>query len=447
MATRLTGRKAEGYWRDEGVKREVLVVAHDRVGQAMAGPGIRAVELARALAEHHSVRLAAPVGSEPVDSGMPFFEFDGARGATIDAALEGTEVVVTDPLPPAVARRIPDGSRRWLVDLYNPEPFEGLEAHRLGRGAVHRRILDVVRTDRLLFAAQTGSAFLCANDRQRDMWLGFLAAERRLGSARYDTDPEGRHLIEVVPFGVPTEPPRRGPPLLRGELFSEDARILLWSGGLWDWLDPLTVLRALTILREADERWVCAFIGTVRPVGGTHFKTGERAVRLADELGLTAQGAVRFVDWLPYSERAGPLLEADAAICAHFRTMETRFAVRTRLFDAVWAGLPIVSTDGDHWSDLVRAHGLGEIAPPEQPEALAAAAQKVVKRGREHYAPALEALAEEHRWPRVAAPLARLIDGAAGLPAAAAPLGARLLTARHSTAQQVHRFWRRLGRD
>jgi glycosyltransferase involved in cell wall biosynthesis len=438
--------KAEGYWRDEGVKREVLVIAHDRVGPAMAGPGIRAVELARALAEHHSVRLAAPVGSEPIDDGMPFFEFDGARGGTIREALRGAEVVFSDPLPPAVARCIEDGSRRWVVDLYNPEPFEGLEAHRLGRGPLHRRALDVVRIDRLLFAAQTGSAFVCANERQRDMWLGFLAAERRLDSGRYDADPEGRNLIETVPFGVPAEPPRPGPALLRGELFGADARILLWGGGLWDWLDPLTVLRALSILRDGDRRWVCAFIGTVRPVGGAHFKIGEQTTQLAEDLGLTEAGAVKFVDWLPYAARGGPLLEADAAVCAHLRTMETRFAVRTRLFDALWARLPIVSTDGDHWSDLVRARGLGAIAPPEQPKALAAAAQVVVERGRQHYAPALEALAEEHRWPRVAGPLARLIDRAGELPPAAAPLGARLLSARHTTAQRVNRVRRLLGR-
>jgi glycosyltransferase involved in cell wall biosynthesis len=305
----------------------------------------------------------------------------------------------------------------------------------------------VVRIDRLLFAARTGSAFVCANERQRDMWLGFLAAERRLDSGRYDADPEGRNLIETVPFGVPAEHPRPGPALLRGELFADDARILLWSGGLWDWLDPLTVLRALSILRRADERWACAFIGTVRPVGGAHFKVGEHTSRLADELGLTAAGAVKFVDWLPYAARGGPLLEADAAVCAHLRTMETRFAVRTRLFDALWARLPIVSTDGDHWSDLVRGRGLGEIAPPEQPEALAEAARAVVERGRQHYAPALEALAEEHLWARVAKPLARLIDEASRLPPAASPVGARLLSARHATAQRVNRFRRLLGRS
>ena len=150
----------------------------------------------------------------------------------------------------------------------------------------------------------------------------------------------------------------------------------MWCGGLWDWLDPLTVLKALALLREKDERWCCAFIGTVRPFGGDHFVMVERARKLADSLGLKSSGAVHFIDWIPYEQRGAPLLEADAAVCAHFKTMETRFAVRTRLFDAVWAGLPIVTVEGDEWEEWVTDRRLGEVAPPQDPTALAAAAAR-----------------------------------------------------------------------
>lgn len=406
----------------------------------MAGPAVRAMELARVLAEEHSVRLAAPFG-ESVDPGIPLHRYDRSRGATLREALEGVDVVFSDPLPPAVARTIPDGKRRWIVDFYNPEPFEGLESYRVARGQLERRALDLIRGDRLLFAAQLASAFVCANERQRDMWLGFLAAERRVASQRYDSDPEGRNLIEVVPFGVPEEPPRAGEPMLRGKLFPEDAKILLWSGGLWDWLDPLTVLEALVLLRAEDERWVAAFIGTVRPFGGDHFTMVERAMRLAEELGLSAAGAVQFIDWIPYEERGGPHLEADAAVCAHFKTMETRFAIRTRLFDAAWAGLPIVTVEGDVWERWVRERRLGEVAPAQDPAALAAAAARVAANGREHYQEGLRAFAAEHRWATVAAPLKRLVEAADELPPArSATLGARAMAARHAAAQRAYRY-------
>ena len=48
-----------------------------------------------------------------------------------------------------------------------------------------------------------------------------------------------------------------------------------------------------------------------------------------------------------------------SAVSAHFDDIETRFAFRTRLLDYFWAGLPIVTTDGDVLGDLVLEAALG----------------------------------------------------------------------------------------
>lgn len=46
----------------------LLIISHDVVGQRMAGPGIRAWELARVLAIHAEVTLLAP---QPIDLTAP----------------------------------------------------------------------------------------------------------------------------------------------------------------------------------------------------------------------------------------------------------------------------------------------------------------------------------------------------------------------------------------
>lgn len=58
-----------------------------------------------------------------------------------------------------------------------------------------------------------------------------------------------------MPFGVPAVAPVRvtetgRPPALRGALpgVPADAEILLWGGGLYDWLDPATLVRAVGLL-------------------------------------------------------------------------------------------------------------------------------------------------------------------------------------------------------
>jgi glycosyltransferase involved in cell wall biosynthesis len=428
-----------------GDSRTVVVITRDRVGPMMAGPGIRASELARVLSVEHRVRLAAPEGSTAVDSRVEFLTYDVTQGATLRPALRGADVVISQPLPLTLARSVPGEGRRWIVDLYSPDPFERLEAPD-SASRLEQRQWDIARIDRVVFAVHAATALICATERQRDMWLGFLAARGRVNSTVYAADPEGRDLIDVVPFGIPDEPPKAGPPLLRGGRFPDDSRILLWGGGLWDWLDPLTVLRSLALLRQQDDRWRGAFIGTERPVWGSGFKMSGRAAELAQDLGLAGEGAVEFIDWVLYAERGVPLLEADVAVCAHFKTMETRFALRTRLLDAVWAGLPIVSTAGDVWSELIETRRLGETVVPGDPAAFAEAVATVAENGKASYADALQSMAEELRWPRVARPLFRLIERSDDLSPSRVPARVRFLSARQLATERAAREWKRLRR-
>src|SRR5205814_489039 len=120
---------------------------------------------------------------------------------------------------------------------------------------------------------------------QRDLWLGFLAALGRIDEHQYARDPTLRSLVDVVPFGMPTEPPLSAGPVLKGvvEGIGRDDRVLLWGGGIWDWLDPLTVIRAVAALPRDDVRLF--FLGTRHPHPGMReMPVARRARELADEL-------------------------------------------------------------------------------------------------------------------------------------------------------------------
>src|SRR5215208_665957 len=110
----------------------LVLVSPDRVGPRMAGPGIRYFELARRLAAAHDVLLAAPTGSEAI--GAPALAvYEPGRRESLHRLLAPGQVVVAPPLATRLAGRLTSGDRRWIVDLYNPELFEGLEFQK-GRG-------------------------------------------------------------------------------------------------------------------------------------------------------------------------------------------------------------------------------------------------------------------------------------------------------------------------
>jgi hypothetical protein len=116
-----------------------------------------------------------------------------------------------------------------------PYPLEGLEMNRylspddrLHSGDEGVAVLQT--------AFQAGDFFLCASEEQRDLWLGLLMAQGRVNHLNYDADPTLRRLIDVVPFGLPAEPPRHTKNVLKGVLpgIAPDDQVILWGGGIWE---------------------------------------------------------------------------------------------------------------------------------------------------------------------------------------------------------------------
>jgi hypothetical protein len=75
-------------------------------------------------------------------------------------------------------------------------------------------------------------------------------------------------------------------------------------------------------------------------------------------------------NWVDFDDRQNYLLDADLGVSTHFQHVETTFSFRTRILDYLWAGLPIVTTEGDSFGDLVAAENLGASVPERDQAAL-----------------------------------------------------------------------------
>jgi hypothetical protein len=134
---------------------------------------------------------------------------------------------------------------------------------------------------------------------------------------------------------------------------------------------------------------------------------GARTRSLAGALGLTGEHVFFNEDWVPYNDRQNWLLDADCGVTTHHEHVETTFAFRTRVLDYLWAGLPIVTTDGDAFADLVRRDRLGVVVPAEDPAALAEALERALYD--EEFAAGcrdrIAAVADAFTWEHALAPL------------------------------------------
>ncbi len=70
-----------------------------------------------------------------------------------------------------------------------------------------------------------------------------------------------------MPFGIDPTPPQPGGNVIKGVVLgiAQDDTLLLWGGGIWDWLDPLTVIRAMASLRERRPDIKLFFLGLHHP--------------------------------------------------------------------------------------------------------------------------------------------------------------------------------------
>ncbi|HWG93148.1 MAG TPA: glycosyltransferase family 4 protein [Mycobacteriales bacterium] len=386
-------------------RQRVLVVTGDTLGARMAGPAIRAWAVAHALAEEHDVVLAALGGCTVVS---PVVDARSVGEAELRVLERWCDVVVFQGY---LLRDVPwmaDSAKVLVADLYDPIHLEVLEVVK-GEPRERRESSAAVALEALEVQLRRADLFLCASERQRDLWIGHLAALGRVNPRTYGGDEDLEDLLKVVPFGTAEEPPVRTRPAVKGVVpgIGPDDRVLLWGGGIYNWFDPLTLVRAVGLLREERDDVRLFFLGVKHPNPAVPAMRMAAAAReLSDRLGLTGTSVFFNEEWVPYDERGQYLLDADVGVTCHYPHVETRFSYRTRVLDYLWAGLPIVTTEGDAFADLVAARDLGEVVPPEDPGALAAALRSVLDPERNAACRArVREVAVDHTWSRTLQPL------------------------------------------
>jgi glycosyltransferase involved in cell wall biosynthesis len=387
----------------------VLVVATEPVGGVMAGPAIRSLELAKVLADHCEVTLAAPPPSELDDERIALMHATHEDFDALHGALRTHDVVVAQQLPAQLLRYVTKLPIRYVADLYNPLVVELLEA--IADAGAPREDALVRRFTKVVWAQCAVADFvICASETQRDLWIGGLGLSGLIDLGAYRQDRTFRAFVDVVPFGLRDTPPTSGEPVLKGVWpgIGVDDRVLLWGGGIWRWLDALTPIRAVERLAGQGRRVHLVFLGVGRPGDRTDIPTSaEQAIAFARERGLEGKHVHFNPGWVPYEERGRYLLEADLGISAHHEHLETRYSFRTRVLDYLWAGLPMVLTNGDSMAELAERRNLGITVDAEDDESFARACAELLDDGerREATAARVREEAASFRWQHAARPL------------------------------------------
>lgn len=392
---------------------KTLVVTGDSLGEKMAGPAIRALEFAKALSNVSEVRLATTVPTKMKHSD---FEIVDLTDKSFKKVVNWADVIVFQGALLSAHPWIAKSGKIIVADLYDPMHLEMLEQQKnLLPGIRYVETLDLlgVMNEQLSKA----DFFLCASEKQRDFWLGQLAGNGRLNPYTYDRDTSLRTLIDIVPFGIqPFAAVKSGPGIRETTSgIGKNDKVIIWGGGIYNWFDPLTLIKAVQLVSLEHKDIRLFFMGTQHPNPHVpEMQMSFDARKLADELGITDTFVFFNEGWVPFEDRANYLLDADIGISTHLDHLETSFSFRTRILDYLWAGLPIISTAGDTFEPLIDHYQLGQTVPPQDVEALANAINVLLYGDEDLRAYKIRVLsfAESLSWPNVLSPLVNFVQNA-----------------------------------
>jgi glycosyltransferase involved in cell wall biosynthesis len=372
----------------------ILILSPDVITERMAGPAIRYWEFAKVLVTSFRVTLAIPNPISEVSQSLEPINLIQHQHENINELIEQHDIIIFQGFIFDHYPLLHQTNKILIADLYDPIPLESLEQN---QPDVTKQIS--MMNNQLKLA----DYFLCASKRQRDLWLGHLLALGRINSFTYK---QIQQRVIIIPFGLPNAMPQR----TNIGFKYKNSFILLWGGGIWEWFDPLTLIRAVHRLLPDCPNLKLIFLGTKHPNPTIPIMPKQiQAETLAKKLGVYNKQVIFQSGWVPYADLANYLLDADVGVNTHFDTLETHFSFRTRILPYLWASKPIITTGGDVLAESIVDNNAGIVVESEDEDGWVLAIKKMYdSKHYLSYVNGVEKLAKQYRWSIVTKPLQEL---------------------------------------
>jgi len=341
--------------------KKVLVFASDIVplaGMATSGGGLRSWQIIRGLESR---------GFEVVYS-LPWNrflrrEFDDNLPQNVRERLwtDSNQDEIIEKEKPDVIVCVKPSTRKWennhdipvAIDFHGPDliEFEQMAKDYLPTARF------ALATRKLQSIAQ-GDFFTCAGLRQRYYFMAFLMMA---GIDISDLE------IHYMPVAMSPDLPEHEPDLER--------RSIIFAGGFYPWLNPITALKFVAEELQKNES------GNLEIYGGSH-DTNPGEKREFDEFKreLESNPFVMFHGYVTREKLVESYRRGYLALELMPRNPERELAFTTRTVEFLWAGLPVIYNNYAELSDMIQEYQAGWVVSPEDFEALS----EVLGRIRDH---------------------------------------------------------------
>lgn len=366
-------------------RKHVLIISHDKIGENMAGPGIRYHYMAQLLSKHFDVTVGFNNSDFcPDKSFKHVYKTRVINPSDLNESYGDVDILIALWLDEEVLKYSKSKGIFTVFDIYAPVPVENLALFMYSGNPIDASVDYTYRQSYNLYEKffEYGDLFLFSNRRQIDFWMGYVFGTGIIKVSSYTQ----RQLFDrfiYAPMGIDTATEiSHKKDVIKGVIpgINRGDTVILWTGGIWNWFDAQTLIRSMKRIEKSHPKIKLVFFGIKHPNPNIpEMKEASETIALAKKLNLLNTSVFVHEGWVPYSDRTDYLLEADAAVNTAKESIESELAHRTRVLDHILTSLPTVATSGDYLSDEVIARdGLGVVIEPEDEEALSDAIIKIV---------------------------------------------------------------------
>ena len=337
---------------------KVLLFYKGDYGNSLRGPELRYVQLAKELCflGHHVVISGRSADAGTLPSEVSFVAIK--HPVALTKAMWSAQLLVLHGGGPIVlflgllAGLI---GKRVILDSYAPRwiELEVINGRQTGVAQIKTRAVSYFNALRGLFSALTFDGNIVANRRQFDLYRGMMAP--------FTLTSEFTRLVQVS-FGCSAEQVsehHQGRQLLTelsdGKISTNDF-VIGWLGGVYGWFDFDTVLAKASEAIMNNPLIKLVFFGV----------SDERQVELLSFVMPQARANIVFVPWVDFNQRFEYWSGFDLSLVWGAQGVENDYASRTRNFDCLTLGLPIVQNWDDEWGPRLQKSGAGHVTDTEQ---------------------------------------------------------------------------------
>lgn len=335
-----------------------LLLYKGHYGAALRGPEMRYAALANELVllGHEATLCGRSGDSRYIPDRVKFIPVANAW-LLLKTLLRSNVLVLHGGGPLVLLLAIFSGliGKRVVLDSYAPQWVEMDEVLSKGKERYLFKLLfkAYFNAARCLLGGLVFNLTIVANKRQLDMYRGMLAPF----ALTHDFS-----RIAIIPFGCDERQdwsPELGKEML-AELantqFANDDFLIGWLGGTYGWFDLEGVLKELSKAIIQNRKIKMVFFGVDE----------QRKAELLGFVDETAKGNIFFLPWVDFSRRFEFWAGFDISLVWGGVGHENDYASRTRNFDCLTLGLPIVQNHDDEWSIRLEQTGAGVVTTKEE---------------------------------------------------------------------------------